>query len=110
MSKIRILLIEDHELTRIGITPLAPSSEPKIEAYPQESSPNQEYIDASTLTERELEVLHLIVEGCSNALIARRLHITVGTVKNHVRNVMSKLSASDPTQAAVHALRSGLVV
>ncbi|BAY90880.1 MULTISPECIES: response regulator transcription factor [unclassified Tolypothrix] len=70
---------------------------------------NPENIDAYTLTERELEVLQLIVEGCSNAVIAERLYITVGTVKTHVRNILNKLCADDRTQAAVRALRSGLV-
>ncbi|MBD2357848.1 response regulator transcription factor [Tolypothrix sp. FACHB-123] len=69
----------------------------------------QEHIDPYTLTERELEVLQLIVEGCSNAVIAERLYITVGTVKTHVRNILNKLCADDRTQAAVRALRSGLV-
>ena len=61
------------------------------------------------LTERELEVLQLIVNGYSNAQIAEKLYITVGTVKTHVRNILNKLCADDRTQAAVHALRSGLV-
>ena len=61
------------------------------------------------LTERELEVLQLIVNGYSNAQIAEELYITVGTVKTHVRNILNKLSADDRTQAAVSALRSGLV-
>jgi DNA-binding NarL/FixJ family response regulator len=69
----------------------------------------REVIDPYTLTERELEVLQLIVEGCSNAVIAERLYITVGTVKTHVRNILNKLCADDRTQAAVRALRSGLV-
>lgn len=66
-------------------------------------------IEAYPLTERELEVLQLIVEGCSNAAIAEKLYITVGTVKTHVRNILNKLCADDRTQAAVRALRSGLV-
>lgn len=74
-----------------------------------ESEAESENINAYTLTERELEVLQLIVEGCSNALIAERLYITVGTVKTHVRNILNKLCADDRTQAAVRALRSGLV-
>ncbi|WP_017306953.1 response regulator [Spirulina subsalsa] len=61
------------------------------------------------LTERELEVLQLIVNGYSNADIAQDLYITVGTVKTHVRNILNKLCADDRTQAAVRALRSGLV-
>lgn len=66
-------------------------------------------LEASPLTERELEVLQLIVEGDSNALIAEKLFITVGTVKTHVRNILNKLCADDRTQAAVRALRSGLI-
>lgn len=73
------------------------------------SQEDEEIIGAYTLTERELEVLQLIVEGCSNAVIADRLFITVGTVKTHVRNILNKLCADDRTQAAVRALRSGLV-
>jgi DNA-binding NarL/FixJ family response regulator len=65
-------------------------------------------IDLYTLTDRELEVLQLIVEGCSNASIAERLYITIGTVKTHVRNILNKLCTEDRTQAAVLALRSGL--
>jgi two-component system, NarL family, response regulator LiaR len=66
-------------------------------------------LEASPLTERELEVLQLIVEGSSNAVIAEKLYITVGTVKTHVRNILNKLCADDRTQAAVRALRSGLI-
>lgn len=66
-------------------------------------------LEAYPLTDRELEVLQLIVEGYSNAAIAEKLYITVGTVKTHVRNILNKLCADDRTQAAVRALRSGLV-
>jgi DNA-binding NarL/FixJ family response regulator len=66
-------------------------------------------LEAYALTERELEVLQLIVDGHSNASIADKLFITVGTVKTHVRNILNKLCADDRTQAAVRALRSGLV-
>jgi DNA-binding NarL/FixJ family response regulator len=61
------------------------------------------------LTARELDVLKLIVNGCSNAEIGNKLFITVGTVKTHVRNILNKLSADDRTQVAVRALRTGLV-
>jgi DNA-binding NarL/FixJ family response regulator len=91
-------------------------NEPGIEAAATKtvtiSAAEPEYsqlIEAYPLTERELEVLQLIVEGCSNAAIAEKLYITVGTVKTHVRNILNKLCADDRTQAAVRALRSGLV-
>jgi DNA-binding NarL/FixJ family response regulator len=85
------------------------SSDTKNTPNSSSSGDNYEHIEPYTLTDRELEVLQLIVEGCSNALIAERLYITVGTVKTHVRNILNKLCADDRTQAAVRALRSGLV-
>jgi DNA-binding NarL/FixJ family response regulator len=70
---------------------------------------DEDLVPAYPLTERELEVLKLIVDGCSNAQIAEKLYITVGTVKTHVRNILNKLCADDRTQVAVRALRTGLV-
>ncbi|MEM8805595.1 MAG: response regulator transcription factor [Cyanobacteria bacterium P01_G01_bin.38] len=69
----------------------------------------EQIIEAYPLTDRELEILELIVAGCSNAKIAEQLFVTVGTVKTHVRNILNKLGANDRTQAAVRALRSGLI-
>jgi DNA-binding NarL/FixJ family response regulator len=71
--------------------------------------PDQTETGAYPLTKRELEVLELIVQGCSNQLIADKLYVTVGTVKTHVRNILSKLCVDDRAQAAVRALRTGLV-
>jgi DNA-binding NarL/FixJ family response regulator len=69
----------------------------------------EEILENHPLTAREREVLELIVIGCTNAEIAERLYITVGTVKTHVRNVLEKLCANDRTEAAVRALRAGLI-
>ena len=69
----------------------------------------QQLIETYPLTDRELEVLELIVAGCSNAEISKKLYITVGTVKTHVCHILNKLCADDRTQAAVRALRAGLV-
>ncbi|MBD1853287.1 response regulator transcription factor [Leptolyngbya sp. GB1-A1] len=60
------------------------------------------------LTARELEVVQLIANGDKNFIIAQKLHITVATVKTHVRNILKKLCVNDRTQAAIRALRSGL--
>jgi len=87
---------------------------------PKESTPSTVTIQASDpeykqilentpLTARELEILDLIVAGYSNSALAEKLYITVGTVKTHVRNILNKLCVDDRTQAAVRALRSGLV-
>jgi DNA-binding NarL/FixJ family response regulator len=76
----------------------------------QASEPEyQKILESTPLTARELEILDLIVAGCNNADIAEKLYITIGTVKTHVRNILNKLCVDDRTQAAVRALRSGLV-
>lgn len=61
------------------------------------------------LTKREIEVLKLITEGLFNKEIAYKLNISERTVKNHVSNIFKKINASDRTQAAVFAIRNGLV-
>jgi len=71
--------------------------------------PSPPLMSYSPLSDRELEVLQLIVEGCSNRDIAQQLFISPDTVKTHVCNVLNKLGVSDRTQAAVKALRMRLV-
>lgn len=61
------------------------------------------------LSERELDILRLIARGLTNADIAARLFLSEGTVRNYVSQVLSKLGVTDRTQAAVVALRHGLV-
>ena len=61
------------------------------------------------LSQRELEVLKLMVEGRSNPEIAAALYLSPNTVKTHVRGIMNKLAVDDRVQAAVVALRSGIV-
>lgn len=61
------------------------------------------------LTEREMEVLKLIVDGHSNPEIAEKLIITKATAKAHVHSILQKLCVDDRTQAAVLAMRQGLV-
>ena len=61
------------------------------------------------LSKREYEVLELIVEGYSNPQIGAELNLSTNTVKTYVRSIMNKLMVSDRVQAAVTALRSGIV-
>ena len=60
------------------------------------------------LTERELDVLRLIAKGINNSEIAAQLHLSEGTVRNHVSAILEKLGVSDLTQAAVIAIQHGL--
>jgi two-component system, NarL family, response regulator LiaR len=63
----------------------------------------------ANLSKRELEVLKLIVDGRTNPEIAAALYLSPSTVKAHIRSIMNKLAVDDRVQAAVVALRSGLV-
>jgi len=62
-----------------------------------------------TLTEREVQVLELIAQGCSNLEITERLAISLDTVKSHVKHVFTKLQVRDRAQAVIAAYESGLV-
>jgi NarL family two-component system response regulator LiaR len=64
---------------------------------------------SADLTNREIEVLHHIAEGRSNAEIAERLFLSDKTVKTHVSNILSKLQLADRTQAAIFAWKQGLM-
>ena len=61
------------------------------------------------LSDREIEVLKLIANGKDNAQIAADLHISPKTVKNHISNILMKLQIDNRIQAAVYAVRSGIV-
>ncbi len=61
------------------------------------------------LTPRETEILQLLAQGATNPQIAQELVVSPGTVKNHVRHIITKLEVSDRTQAAVRAVELGLL-
>jgi DNA-binding NarL/FixJ family response regulator len=61
------------------------------------------------LTEREVEILRLVAGGKENREIASQLYISPKTVKNHISNILTKLQLENRIQAAVHAVRSGIV-
>jgi two-component system, NarL family, response regulator len=67
-----------------------------------------ERMGGAVLTEREREVVQLLVAGHSNAEIGAALHIAEGTAKFHVTNILAKLGVQDRTQAVVVALKRGL--
>ena len=70
-------------------------------------APDMELVKA--LSERELEVLRLLARGMNNTEIAGRLYLSEGTVKKYVSAILTKLDVADRTQAALLALRAGLV-
>ncbi len=69
----------------------------------------EEARETFNLTEREKEILQLIAQGFSNVEIAERLFLSEGTIRNYTKNLFQKLGVSARTQAAVVAIRNGLV-
>ncbi len=84
-----------------GESPLDPRAARTVLAARSEPDP------AGALSEREREVLGLLVEGLPNKLIARRLEISEKTVKSHLTNVFRAIGVTDRTQAALWAERNG---
>ncbi|MDJ0901502.1 MAG: response regulator transcription factor [Xenococcus sp. MO_188.B8] len=108
------IVLKQAQATKPSTAPVKTSSSPTNDSSDTQTitAVDEEYqqiIETYPLTDRELEVLELIVAGCSNAEISEKLYITVGTVKTHVCHILNKLCADDRTQAAVRALRAGLV-
>jgi DNA-binding NarL/FixJ family response regulator len=106
-----------HDLIRginsaaIGESLISPHIAGKVLQRVRASTPSS--IDADTirseLSDREIQVLKLIANGKDNALIAGELHISPKTVKNHISNILMKLQIENRIQAAVYAVRSGIV-
>lgn len=68
----------------------------------------EELTSSEKITEREREVLELIVQGLSNKEIAVKLNVSSGTIKNHVANILYKLHLKNRIEAAVYALNHGI--
>ncbi|MDX1688889.1 MAG: response regulator transcription factor [Candidatus Promineifilaceae bacterium] len=85
------------------LTVAADASSIVLEAITSPPAPGRD------LTERELEVLELLVQGLSNSEIAARLGVSPNTVKNHLRSIYSKLDVSTRTAATTLAIKHGLV-
>ncbi len=77
--------------------------------HPKVASRLLEELSTDPLTPREREVLALIGRGMANKLIARELELSEKTVKAHVSNILAKLGVTDRTQAALYAVRAGLL-
>jgi DNA-binding NarL/FixJ family response regulator len=67
------------------------------------------HLASDALSEREIQVLRMVREGCSNKVVADRLKISEDTVKGHMRSILSKLNANDRTHAVMIAVRRGFI-
>ncbi|NEQ95659.1 MAG: response regulator transcription factor [Cyanothece sp. SIO2G6] len=92
-----------------GASYLDPQVARSVMNHLQTPLPEDDAIKIGQLSEREMDVLKLLVEGQSNPEIAAALYLSPNTVKTHVRGIMNKLAVDDRVKAAVLALRAGLV-
>lgn len=92
-----------------GASYLDPKVARSVMSHLQKPLPQDEVAKLGQLSEREMDVLKLLVEGQSNPEIAAELYLSPNTVKTHVRGIMNKLAVDDRVKAAVLALRAGIV-
>ena len=104
-------LIRGIEAAAVGEALISPHIAAKVLQRVRAASPQPELAAAirAGLSEREVEVLKLIANGKDNGEIAAELHISPKTVKNHISNILMKLQIENRIQAAVYAVRSGIV-
>ncbi|MBA3718180.1 MAG: response regulator transcription factor [Actinobacteria bacterium] len=103
-------LLRGIKAASVGESLISPSIAAKVLQRVRASSPDVEAAETllARLSDRELQVLRLIANGNDNAQIAKELFISAKTVKNHISNILLKLSIENRIQAAVYAVRSGL--
>src|SRR3954469_3077703 len=104
-------LLAGIEAASMGESLISPAIAAKVLQRVRASSSQPEVATTirSELSDREIEVLKLIANGKDNAMIAGELHISPKTVKNHISNILMKLQIDNRIQAAVYAVRSGIV-
>jgi two-component system, NarL family, response regulator LiaR len=91
-----------------GEARLHPDIARKLMEQVAQNSRIRQDVPGGELTEREMDVVRLVAQGCSNQEIARQLVISGKTAKTHVSNILSKLNLDDRTQLAIYAIRNGL--
>ena len=129
---IKVLVADDHEVVRSGLASLLKDTDIKIIAEAADGNQAVEQtlkhqpdvvlmdirmpdadglsaLEQIPLTNRELQVLRHVALGLSNREIGHSLNISIETVKEHVQNILRKISVVDRTQAAVWAVRKNLV-
>jgi NarL family two-component system response regulator LiaR len=105
----RLELIKAVKGTATGKTHVDPEVAGKLFGHVAQSQPVKGTRLIECLSEREREVLVLLAQGLTNAEIADRLYLSRGTVRNYVSAILNKLGVEDRTQAALIAVRHGLV-
>ncbi|MDX6510988.1 MAG: hypothetical protein QOE36_492 [Gaiellaceae bacterium] len=104
-------LLQGIRAAAIGESLISPHIAAKVLQRVRASSTSPEIAETirAELSDREIQVLKLIANGKDNAMIAGELHISPKTVKNHISNILMKLQIDNRIQAAVYAVRSGIV-
>jgi DNA-binding NarL/FixJ family response regulator len=104
-------LMRGIQAAAVGESLVSPAIATKVLQRMRASTTSQHEADLieSELSDREIQVLKLIANGKDNAQIAADLHISPKTVKNHISNILMKLQIHNRIQAAVYAVRSGIV-
>jgi DNA-binding NarL/FixJ family response regulator len=104
-------LIQGIRSAAVGEALISPSIASKVLRRIRSTTSREDIEKAirAELSDREIEVLKLIANGKDNAQIAAELHISPKTVKNHISNILMKLQIGNRIQAAVYAVRSGIV-
>jgi DNA-binding NarL/FixJ family response regulator len=104
-------LMQGIHAAAIGESLISPHIAGKVLQHVRGTTPSSDAAATirAELSEREIQVLKLIANGKDNALIAGELHISPKTVKNHISNILMKLQIDNRIQAAVYAVRSGIV-
>jgi len=105
----RVDLVRAVKGTALGETHVDPGVAGKLFSHVVQSATAHDTTVTDDLSERELDVLKLLAGGLTNAEIAERLYLTKGTVRNYVSAILAKLGVEDRTQAALIAVRHGLV-
>jgi DNA-binding NarL/FixJ family response regulator len=105
----REALIQAIQDTTAGKTPVDPEVAGKLFDHVARGRPEPDSAILVGLSEREREVLKQLARGLSNTEIAARLYLSEGTVRNYVSAIFDKLGVNDRTQAAVLAIRFGVV-
>lgn len=99
-----------HTLAAGGVVMSPKASRALLRGHPGAGAPKEaDVARVSLLSDRERDVLVLVAEGLSNADIGTRIHLSAGTVKDHVSSILTKLRVSSRVQAALLAERAGLL-